>query len=90
MVERKGEDIDTGDAASRAVDGARLFGHRGRLLIKTGTGPAILALKEELMKHLDAGVIPAESPPRESESNGTAENGMKLLKGLLRVHLMAD
>ncbi len=41
------------------------------------------------MEHLDAGIIPVESPPLESESNGAAENGVKLMNGLLRVHRMA-
>ncbi len=50
VVERKGADIDTGDAASRAVDGIRRFGHRGRIMIKTDNEPTILALKEEVMK----------------------------------------
>ena len=89
MVERKGADVDTGDAASRAVQGIRSFGHRGRLMIKTDNEPAILALKEEIMRSFPDGVIPVESPPHESESNGAAENGVKLVKGLLRVHLLA-
>ena len=45
VVERKGADIDTGDAASRAVDGIRRFGHCGRLMIKTDNEPAIYALR---------------------------------------------
>ena len=89
VVEQKGADLDASRAASRAVDGIRRLGHRGRLIIKTDNEPAILALKEEIMKNLDTGAIPVESPPRESESNGAAENGVKLFKGLLRVHLMA-
>ena len=40
VVERKGADIDVGDAAQRAVDGIHRFGCRGRLMIKTDNEPA--------------------------------------------------
>ena len=59
------------------------------MLIKTDNEPAILSLKEEMMRRLEVGAIPVESAPHESESNGSVENGVKLFKGMLRVHLLA-
>ena len=48
--------------------GLRNFGHRGRVLIKTDNEPAILSLKEEMMRRLEVGAIPVESvPPRVGE-----------------------
>jgi hypothetical protein len=86
-VERKGaEDAVT---VARAVECLKGFGHRGRVLIKTDGEPAILALKEKIMQSLSDGAIAIESPPHESESNGSVENGVKFVKGLPRVHLMA-
>ena len=73
----------------RALLGLRSFGHRGRVLIKTDNEPAVLSLKEEMMMRLEVGVIPVESACNESESIGSVENGMKLFKGMLWVHLLA-
>jgi hypothetical protein len=86
-VEKKG--AEDPDEVSRAVEGVRRFGHRGKILLKTDGEPAILALKEKMMQSLSDGAISIESPPHESESNGAVDNGVKLVKGLLRVHLMA-
>ena len=41
------------------------------------------------MTRLENGVIPVKPPEHESQSNGSVENGMKLFKGMLRVHLSA-
>ena len=69
--------------------GLRSSGHRGRVLIKTDNEPAVLSLKEEMMMRLEVGVIPVESARNEPESNSSAENGVKLFKGMLWVHLLA-
>jgi hypothetical protein len=86
-VERKGAD----DAAlvARSVGGLRRFWHRGRFLVKTDGEPTLSVLKERIMRDLSDGAIAVEPPPHESESNGAMENGVKLINGLLRVHLMA-
>ena len=34
-------------------------------------------------------VITVDPPPRESESIGAVENGVRMFKGMLRIHLMA-
>ena len=69
--------------------GSAAFGPHGRLLIKTDNEPAILALKALAVRELGVDAITVESPPQESESNRAVENGVTLLKGLLRVHLLA-
>ena len=47
----------------RAVKGLRSFGHHGRVAIKADNEPAILALKEEIMRRPEGGAIPVESVP---------------------------
>ena len=58
---RKGSDLDAADVLQRAVKGLRSFGHRGRVVIKSDNEPAILALKEEIMRRPEVGAIPVES-----------------------------
>jgi hypothetical protein len=41
------------------------------------------------MRRLTEGAISLESAPTESELNRVVENWVKLIKGLLRVHLMS-
>jgi hypothetical protein len=86
-VEHKG--AEDAEIVMRVVESIRRFGHRGRILLKTDGEPAILALKEAAMRQLTDGAIAVEPPPHESESNGGVENGVKLMKGLLRVHLLS-
>ena len=45
----------------RAVKGPRSIGHRGCVAIKAGNEPAILALKEEIMRRPEVRAIPIES-----------------------------
>ena len=45
------------------MKGLRSFGHRGRVAIKADNEPAILALKEEIMRRPEVGAIPVESVP---------------------------
>ena len=51
--------------------------------------PALKALKDEVIKKLEHGVIPVAPPVKELQSNGAVENGVKLFKGMLKVHLLA-
>ena len=61
VVERKVSDLDAADVIQRALKGLRSFGHRGRVAIKAENEPAILALKEEIMRRPEVGAIPVES-----------------------------
>ena len=65
------------------------MGTKGVLLIKTDNEPALKALREEVTRKLENGIIPVAPPVKESQSNGAIENGVKVFKGLLRVHLLA-
>ena len=47
------------------------------------------ALREAVMARLGEGAVPQGPPAGESQSNGVVENGVKLLKGLVRVHVLA-
>ena len=58
-------------------------------MLKTDNEAALVALKEAVMQKLGAETIPVEPPAGESESNGAVENGGKLFKGIIRVHVMA-
>ena len=87
VVPVKGADMK--DAVSRAVEGVHDLGHCGPIVVKTDNEPAVLALREAIMAELHEGAIPVQPLPGESESNGMIENGVRLCKGLLRVHLAA-
>ena len=41
------------------------------------------------MRRAGGGSIPQEPPAGESQSNGAVENGVKLLKGMIRAHVLA-
>jgi hypothetical protein len=75
--------------AARVVECVRSFGHRGKVVLKSDGEPAILALKEAIARRLPDGAVTLESAPTESESNGAVENAVKLVKGMIRVHLLA-
>ena len=81
--------VCTDEAAMRAAEGIRALGHSGKIIIKVDNMPALKALRVEVIKKLEHGAIPSAPPVKESESNGAVENGVKLFKGVLRVHLMA-
>jgi hypothetical protein len=86
VMRYKGVCLD--ESSERATDMIRGFGHTDKIIIKVDNEPALKALRAEVMQKL-GGAIPASPPVKESESNGCMENGVKLFKGLLRVHLLA-
>ena len=81
--------LDEGAAAERAADGIRRFGFRDKVIIKTDNEPAILALRDLIQAKLKISVLEEEPQPHESQSNGAVEDGVKLIKGFLRVHVLA-
>ena len=81
--------LDQGAAAERAAEGIRRFGLRDKVIVKTDNEPALLALRDLVLAKLKIGVLEEEPQPHESQSNGAVENGVKLIKGLLRVHVLA-
>ena len=76
------------EAADRAVEGVKSIGHRCKILVKVDNEPALKALREAVVSKLELGGILVAPPPNESESSGSIENGVKLIKGMIRVHLM--
>ena len=77
------------EAAQRAIEGIRSFGYRQKILLKVDNERALKSLREAATTQLAGGGIPIEPLPGESASNGGVENGVKLFKGFLRVHLLA-
>ena len=89
VVPVKGVGADMAHAVQRAVEGVHELGHRGAVVVKTDNEPALLALREAIMGQLHEGAIPVQPVPGESASNGATESGVRLFKGLLRVHFAA-
>ncbi len=87
VLEHKGADLV--ETVDRAVTGVRELGYRGRVLIRTDGEPALLALRNAIIKGLPDGATPISTPVGESSSNGGIEGAVKIVKGLLRVHLAA-
>ena len=81
--------MEEGAAAERAADGVRRFGHRYRFRLKTNNEASILALRSLVFGHFGVLAFEVEPQPYESQSNRAMENGVKLFKGLLRVHILA-
>ena len=87
VLRRKG--VVTNEAVELALEGIAHLGHKGCILIKTDNEPALISLRDAVIAQLPGGAIPVPTPARESESNGSIENAVKLFKGMLRVHLGA-
>ena len=87
VLERKGADME--ENVDRAVVGIRELGYRGRVLIRTDGEPALVALRDAIVAALPDGATPVKTPVAESASNGGVEGGVRIFKGLLRVHLAA-
>jgi hypothetical protein len=61
------------EAAARAVEGIKGFGHTNKILVKVDNEPALKALRDEVIKLLGQQAIPVAPPAKESESNGAVE-----------------
>ena len=59
------------------------------MLIRTDGEPALLALRNAITAVLPDGATPISTPVGESVSNGGIEGAVKIVKGVLRVHLLA-
>ena len=77
------------EVVEQAVDNIRRLGHK-KLIIKTDYEPALISLRDEVIKKLeDVQIIPEAPPQEESQSSGCMDNTVKLLKGELIVHRLA-
>ena len=80
-----------GDQASaeRVLRGIRAMGIRPPCVLKCGGEASVEALREAVMVRMGEGAVPQGPPVGESQSNGVVENGVQMLKGLIRVHVLA-
>ena len=77
-----------GSTVERVFKGIREMGIRAPCIVKCDGEPAVEALREELMNRMGEGVAPPNPPVGESQSNGVVENGARLLKDMVRVHVL--
>ena len=75
----RGVGADQGAAAARAAEGVRRFGHQQRIMLKADNENVLFAVREQVVQQLGLEVFPVGPQPRESESNGAAENAVKFL-----------
>merc|ERR1712016_520307 len=80
-----------GDPASveRVIKGIRAMGIRPPCVLKCDGEASVEALREAVMARPGEGAVPQGPPAGESQSNGVVENGARLLKGLIRVHVLS-
>ena len=75
------------EAVDAAVEGITLLGYQGRVQIRVDNEAGTIALRDAIIARMGTAAKPVVIPPHDSQSNGSVENGIKLFKGLLRVHL---
>ena len=81
--------LDEGAIAERAAVSIRRFGHRKKVLLKVDNEPVILAMRDLVIKKLEMQTLELEPQPHESPSNGSVLNGVRMIKSLLTVHILA-
>ena len=87
MVSHKGiEDQSTIDRTLKAI---KRLGLGNDMVVKVDNESPLKKLREMILEKLPPGAVPQEPAARESQSNGVIESGVKVVKGLLRVHLHA-
>jgi len=59
------------------------------MLLKTDNEPALVDLRNGIIKRLDQDVVIEKPPKGESQSNGAIENGVKAVKGMVRTYRLA-
>ena len=75
-------------AAERA-EGVRRIGHRDIVIVKTDNELAVLALRTFVLSILGIRAREVEPQPHESQSIGAIEKVFKIIKGVLRVNILA-
>ena len=87
MVSSKGiEHVSTIDRVEKAI---RRLGLGNEMVIKVDNEGALKKLRELVLDRFPAGAVPQEPAAGESASNGVIASGVKIVKGLWRVHLHA-
>ena len=85
VVPRKG---DHEYAVMRAVQDIRSLGYK-RIILKSDQEPALLKLKEGIVRATDVEIVSEESPVGESQSNGDVEVTAGIVMGQARTMLRA-
>ena len=86
----KNKGVCTDEPTRLAVDGLRDMGLGGEIVyFKVDNERPLVALRDAVIAGSSMSILPLEVPVRDSASNGMTENGVKVFKGLLRVHLLS-
>ena len=81
IVEKKG--IGASWVEQRVAHFINGFGHK-KLLLRSDNEPSILALRKKIAELVDGQVITEDSIKGESQTNGLAEVGVKIVEGMVR------
>jgi len=87
LVMHKGRDL--GEAVDQGCANIKRFGNREKFILKTDNEPALIDLRQGIAEKLKGQILVEKPPKGESQSNGSVENAVKLVKGLLRTYRMA-
>ena len=77
------------DTVDQAVINVRRFGHQAKVLLKTDNEPALVDLRRGVAEKLGIQVVQEAPPAREPQSNGSVENAVKQVKGMIRTLMLA-
>ena len=77
------------DTVAQAVLNVRRFGHQSKVLLKTGNEPALVDLRRSVAQKLGMQVVQEAPPAYEPQSNGSVENAVKQVKGMVRTLMLA-
>ena len=80
------------ETVAQAVENVVRLGHRSKFIIKVDNEPALVSLRDRVVEELAATgtqILVESIPAGESESNGSIENAVRLVKDMVRVHLAA-
>ena len=87
VVPQKG--VGDAETVERICRGLVEMGIRAPCIFKSDQEHAIRSLREQGMSRMGEGAVPQDPPQGESESNGAVENAVQLMKGMLRVRVLA-
>ena len=85
------------DTVDQAVLNNRRFGGQGKVVLKTDNEAALVDLRVGVAEKLSLGqagegglqVVPEVPPAHEPQSNGMIENGVQVVKGMIRTLMLA-
>ena len=87
MVNCKGRGM--GEAVDQACANIDRLGKSKKMLMKVDNEPALLYIRNAVSEKLTAECIMEKTRVEEFQSNGSIENGVKFVKGMIRVYKLA-